>query len=401
MAWQTGKSAFVGAGGKGLPRQSPKSWGRQFRRRPGRRASLPVSLPRAPCPSRTGSKVSPAALRTCLLSCASGRPMDTRLSLDIGGAVGRAGLLLGAPSSAPLQAPSVPEACPRGLPVARMEKCPHCISRGRPAASRLCSLREDPLLPESRQARGLSHPPGRGAAAAFPAPSCGCFSLMRGWLEASGRGRVQTCPLPRLGAWFRGTASPRGKTHPLLFCHQFEVLEDLKRKSSLNTLSSLSLSPAQPCLSFLSPRQPTFLKKAAGHVVFIALHSLFSPRFYFLLLQSHWKVSLKKLLLSSWLHHPKFRSQNRALLGIFGSHWSTGNTPSFLKCNPHPQYSLSSSLLFSLAFSISFQRLLFLGPSLNVVHIFLPWQLFYLLLLAIQPKIKFSSLITCKSKGPD
>lgn len=27
MAWQTGKRASVGAGGKGLPRQSPKSWG--------------------------------------------------------------------------------------------------------------------------------------------------------------------------------------------------------------------------------------------------------------------------------------------------------------------------------------------------------------------------------------
>lgn len=194
------ETCFCGGGREGFAPTISQELRWQFRCRPGGRASLPVSLPRAPCPSQTGSKVSPAVLRTCLLSCTSGRPMDTRLSLDIGGAVGRAGLLLGTPSGAPLQAPSVPEVCPRGLPVACTEKCPHRISRGRPAASRLCSLGEDPLLPESWQACGLSHPPGRGAAAAFPAPSCGCFSLIRGCLEAGGRGRVQTCTLLRLGA---------------------------------------------------------------------------------------------------------------------------------------------------------------------------------------------------------
>ena len=145
----------------------PSPDGQQFRCRPGGRASLPVSLPRAPCPSRTGSKAGPTAPRTCRLSCV--RPTHGHAPL--------AGHRRGCGSCRP---PAWrPFGCfpAGGLPcrrpvfgasrVARTEKCPQRVSQGGPGASRrLLSWRRS-LLPESLQARGLCHRPGSGAGAAF------------------------------------------------------------------------------------------------------------------------------------------------------------------------------------------------------------------------------------------
>lgn len=238
-----------------------------------RRAPL-RSRRRARCPSRTGS--GPEALRraaaVCL--CVQARPR-TRLPLDMS-----AGLRVVQASARPLRVllrwrlgarPVL-----QGLPVSRTEGASHPSLAAGPAAS--------------------AHPP-EGAAAAFLVPSCGCFSFIRGWLEAGGRGRGPDLPAATLGPDSGEPASPDGKTHPLLFCHQFEVLEDLKYKSSLNTLSSPRSVPSPPCLSTLLPCQPAFLKEQLDTCVHCAHSSSSSVLPSFATVSM--KVSLKKLLLSS------------------------------------------------------------------------------------------------------
>lgn len=173
MAWQTGKVLLWGQEGRVCPDNLPRAEGGSSDAGQAAGPHSQSRRPRARCPSRTGSKASPAALRTCRLSCV--RPTHRHTP--------PAGHRRGCGSFRPPARPLRVLLCWR-------------LRSQRPVLGASRSLAPRSVLTRlSRQARGLCHPPGREAAAAFPAPSCGCFSLIRGWLEAGGRGRAQTCPL--------------------------------------------------------------------------------------------------------------------------------------------------------------------------------------------------------------
>ena len=170
-----------------------------------------------------------------------------------------------APSGSPPLAPSEPEACPQGLPVSRTENCPHPSLAAGPRP-----------LPPARE----------GSCSSFSGAVLRVFLLDQGLAGGRWSGKSPDLPAATLGPYSGEPASPRGKTHPLLFCHEFEVLEDLKYKSSLNTLSSPSLSPGPPLPVNSFAMSASLPEKSSWTLVFIELHSLLTPQFYLLLLQS-------------------------------------------------------------------------------------------------------------------
>lgn len=155
-------------------------------------------------------------------------------------------------------------------------------------------------------------------------------------------------------------ASHFGKIQHLLFCYQFEVLDEMKNRPSFNILLSFILifyPSTYPYTLFLFSFQSTFLQKVARLVVSIFFHLLLNPQLWLVFPQWHWKLSLKKLLIHSWLLHPIFSSLFWPLSGVFEPLWTTVN-PSFLPKTLHAV--VLDIFLAPLIFSISFQKCLFL-----------------------------------------